>query len=80
MYKIVVGRICSTYGGEMHTGFWWGNQKEGSQLEDIGVDRRIILKWVFEKWDVGTWNWIDVVQDRDRWRAGVNAVMNLRVA
>jgi len=24
-------------------------------------------------------NWIDVTQDRDRWRALVNAIMNLRV-
>jgi hypothetical protein len=26
------------------TGFWWGNLKEGVNLEDLGVDGRIILK------------------------------------
>jgi hypothetical protein len=47
-------------------------------LEDPDVDGRIILKWIFKKWDGGM-DWIDLAQDRDRWRAVLSAVMNLRV-
>jgi len=25
-------------------------------LEEPGVDDRIILKWIFNKWNVGAWN------------------------
>jgi hypothetical protein len=62
----------------VHTVFWWGDPREGNHFGDPGVDRRIILKWIFKKWDGGM-DWIELVEDRDRWRALVNAVMNLRV-
>jgi len=32
-----------------------------------------------QKVGCGDMDWIDVAQDRDRWRALVNTVMNLRV-
>jgi hypothetical protein len=49
-------------------------------IEDPGVDGRIILKRIFEWLDWGGgMDWLSLAQDRDRWRALVNAVMNLRV-
>jgi len=38
-----------------------------------------VLKLIFKMWDWGM-DWIDMAQDRDRWRDLVNAVMNLRGA
>jgi hypothetical protein len=55
-----------------------GKPEGRSQLENRGVDGRIILKCVLETWDGGM-DWIELAQDRDKWRALVNAVMNLRV-
>ena len=32
-----------------------GNLRERNHLEDPGVDGRMILRWIFRKWDVGVW-------------------------
>jgi len=33
----------------------WGNLSESDYMEDPNVDGRIILRWIFRKWDVGAW-------------------------
>jgi hypothetical protein len=35
---------------EVRTGFGWGNLRERVYLEDVGVDVRIILRWMYRKW------------------------------
>jgi len=39
--------------GKVHTGFWRGDLREKDHLEDLGIDGRVILKWIFKKWDGG---------------------------
>jgi hypothetical protein len=55
-----------------------GKPEGKNHLRHTGVDGIIILKWIFERLDREA-DWIDLAQDRDRWRALVNMVMNLRV-
>ena len=43
------GHLARTGGGELHTEFWWGNLRERNHLGDLGVEGRIILKWIFKK-------------------------------
>jgi hypothetical protein len=74
-----MGAACSTYGwrGEVCTGFWCGILKDRYNLEEPGVDGRILLRWVFRKW-CGVLDWIDLAENRDRWRELVNAVMSIK--
>jgi hypothetical protein len=46
-------------------------------LEDLGIDRRIILKWMGS--GGRGMDWIDLAQDMDRFQVLVNAVMNLQI-
>jgi hypothetical protein len=61
----------------MHIVFWWESQKE----TPLGISRRrwqdnIKMALIQTGW--GGMDWIDVVQDRDPWRALVNTGMNSR--
>jgi hypothetical protein len=38
---------------EVHTIFWRGNRRVKIHLKELGLNGRIILKWVFKKWDWG---------------------------
>ena len=60
----------------MYSGFWLGILRERDHLEDPSIDGRIILRWIFRKWDGGM-DWIDLARDRDRWRTLVNAVIKV---
>jgi hypothetical protein len=72
------GHVARMGRAEKYTGFLWGNRKERDHLEDLGIDGRIKLRWIFKKWDVRAWTgsiWLRIGTGR----ALVNAVMNLGV-
>jgi hypothetical protein len=49
------GHVARMWRREACIGFWWGNLRDIDHLGDPGVDGRIILRWIFRKWDVGVW-------------------------
>ena len=59
----------------MYTGFWWGKPEGKSPIgrprrrweENIKMDLREVI--------CRSTDWIELAEDRDRWRALVNAVM-----
>ena len=62
--------------GEGCTGFWWGNLRERDHWGGPDADGRIMdLQEVEGRCEY----WMELAQDRDRWRALVSTVMNLRV-
>jgi len=49
----------------VYTGYWWGNLRERDHCGDPGVDGRMILNWIFRKWDWGGgawtgWSWLRI--------------------
>jgi len=57
---------------EVHTGFWWGNPKETDHLEDPECRWEDNIKIDLQEVGCGVMDWIELAQDRDRWRALVN--------
>jgi hypothetical protein len=51
----------------MHAGFWWGNRKETDPMEDLYMDRGIILKWILKT--LAGKAWINIRQDTEKWWA-----------
>ena len=64
-----MGGAFSTVGGrgKLHTGFCREDLRGRDHTEDIGIDRMIILKWIFKKW-FGAW--IGLIRLRI-WNGGV---------
>jgi hypothetical protein len=75
-----VGGACGTHGrGEKPVQGFGGKAQKKRPLERPrrGWDKGIKMDLREIGW--GGVEWIQLAQDRDRWRAVVNAVMNLRV-
>jgi hypothetical protein len=77
-----VDRLCCMRGRgdkSVRTRFWWESPKERDHSEDQGIDGRLGSECILGRLVGGYVDWIWLAQDRDRWRAVVNAVMNLQV-
>jgi len=40
---------------QIQRGFLWGGLNERVRFEDLGVDRRKILKCIFKRWGMAAW-------------------------
>jgi hypothetical protein len=61
------------------TEFWWEKLWKSDHLEDLGIDAGLLLEYLCKTSRCEVHGWIDLAQVRQKYRAVVNTVMNLRV-
>ena len=74
-----MGWACSTYGGEVYTGFWWRNLRERDNLGRPTRRWEDNIKMDLQEVSYGGMDWIYLAQDRNKWRALVRTVLNFRI-
>ena len=64
--------------GDVYTEFWWGKSEGKRPLGRPRRRREDTMKMDLQELGCGDMEYFDLAQDRDRWRALVKGVMNLR--
>ena len=64
---------------EAYAGFWWGNLRGKRPLKKARRRWEDNINMDLQEVECSGMDWIELADNRDRWRALVIAVMNLRV-
>ena len=76
--------LTTFYYDEKQNGILHKNRGEGFENSYVPLHRGKGVNncqnpYVINEWSLNTRNWVDSAQDRDYWRAIINAALNLRV-
>ena len=71
-----MGRTCGTYVGEEKYSY---KLKESDNLDDLGVDGRVISEWILKLTVWKGMDWTDLAEDKGKCWAVVKTVMNIPV-